>query len=202
MTPWERSGGALFRARSVTPVGLLAVALLWPTPGGLSWPLSCSAAALIVAGEALRLWAVGVAGKLTRTRGANVRTLVTAGPFAVVRNPLYLGNFAVAYGVVVLSKVTWLLWAFPVLFGLQYAAIVAWEERVLSAAFGDAYDRYRRAVPRWLPAVRKAAGPGPWESRIAWRSERDTTWGLLAVAAVLVVKHLWLHGAVAGLWAR
>jgi len=200
MTLWERFGGALFRARSVTPVGALAVALLWPTGGGIPWPVATTALVLIVAGEALRLWAVGVAGKLTRTRGANVKALVTAGPFALVRNPLYIGNLAVAYGVVVLSKVAWLLWAFPLLFALQYAAVVAWEERVLSRAFGEAYDRYRGAVPRWLPAFGRAAGRGPWEGRIAWQSERDTISGLCAVVAVLVVKHLWFHGAVVGLW--
>jgi protein-S-isoprenylcysteine O-methyltransferase Ste14 len=199
-TRWERVGGALFRARSVTPVGVLGVALLWPTQGGLHWPLLSTAAALVVAGEALRLWAVGVAGKLTRTRGANVRELVTAGPFAIVRNPLYIGNFAVACGVVVLSKVEWLLWAFPPLFALQYAAIVAWEERVLSTAFGETYARYRAVVPRWLPSLRGAAGAGPWKGRIAWQSERDTLLGLLALVLFLIVKHVGFHGAVANLW--
>lgn len=181
-------------------MGVLAVALLWPTAGGLPWPVLAASASLVVAGEALRLWAVGVAGKLTRTRGANVKTLVTGGPFAIVRNPLYLGNFAAAYGVVVLSKVEWLLWAFPPLFALQYAAIVAWEERVLSTAFGETYDRYRAAVPRWLPSFRGAAGGGQWESRIAWRSERDTIIGLLALVLFLIVKHIGFHGAVANLW--
>jgi len=199
---WERIGGAFFRARSVTPIGILAAALLWPTPGGLTAARLAGAAALLVAGEALRLWAVGVAGKLTRTRGSNVKGLVTSGPFGFVRNPLYLGNFAIAGGVAVLSKVGWLLWAMPLLFALQYAAIVAWEERVLAQAFGEAYDDYRRGVRRWVPSPRRyrgAAGPA-WAAGIAWRSERDTLVGLAAVVALLVVKHLAAHGSIAAFW--
>ena len=143
-----------------------------------------------------------MAGKLTRTRGGNVKTLVTSGPFALVRNPLYLANFAIAYGLVVLSKIGWLLWAFPPLFALQYAAIVAWEERILAAAFGDAYERYRRRVRRWVPSgpQRGEVGERAWAARIAWRSERDTLAGLAAVVVVLVAKHLVLHDGLARLW--
>jgi protein-S-isoprenylcysteine O-methyltransferase Ste14 len=201
-TPWERFGGALFRARSATPIALLLVVLLWPTPGGVGFRRLAASGALMVAGEALRLWAVGVAGKLTRTRGANVKALVTSGPFALVRNPLYAANFAIAYGLVTLSKVGWLLWVFPPLFAVQYAAIVAWEERILAAAFGDAYERYRRRVRRWVPSRprRGEAGGHAWDGRIAWRSERDTLWGLAAVVGVLVTKHLVFHDDLARWW--
>lgn len=202
MTRWERFGGALFRARSATPVAVLLIVLLWPTPGGIGLGRLAASGALIAAGEALRLWAVGVAGKLTRTRGGNVKTLVASGPFALVRNPLYVANFAIAYGLVTLSRVGWLLWVFPPLFAVQYAAIVAWEERVLAAAFGPAYDRYRRGVRRWVPSRprRGEAGGHAWAGRIAWRSERDTLCGLAAVVGVLVVKHLVLHDDLARWW--
>jgi protein-S-isoprenylcysteine O-methyltransferase Ste14 len=202
LTPWERFGGAVFRARSATPVALLLVVLLWPTPGGLGPRRLAVSGALVVTGEALRLWAVGVAGKLTRTRGDNVKALVTSGPFALVRNPLYVANFAIAYGLVVLSKVGWLLWVFPPLFAIQYAAIVAWEERILATAFGDTYERYRGRVARWVPTrrPRSEAGGRTWNGRIAWRSERDTLWGLAALAAVLVAKHLAFHADLARLW--
>jgi protein-S-isoprenylcysteine O-methyltransferase Ste14 len=204
LTPWERFGGALFRARSATPVVLLLVVLLWPTAGGVGLRRLAASGALIVLGEGLRLWGVGVAGKLTRTRGANVKELVTSGPFAIVRNPLYVANFGVAYGLVVLSKVGWLQWAFPPLFAVQYAAIVAWEERILAAAFGDAYERYRRTVRRWVPSRPRLgeADGRAWAGRIAWRSERDTLLGLAALAAVLIAKHLVFHADLALWWDR
>lgn len=202
LTPWERFGGAVFRARSVTPIALLLVVLLWPATGGLGPRRLAASGVLILASEALRLWAVGVAGKLTRTRGGNVKALVTSGPFALLRNPLYVANFGIAYGLVALSKVGWLLWAFPPLFAVQYAAIVAWEERILAAAFGDAYERYRRRVRRWMPSRPESNGAGghAWVGRIAWRSERDTLWGLAAVVGILVAKHLVFHADLARLW--
>jgi protein-S-isoprenylcysteine O-methyltransferase Ste14 len=202
LTRWERFGGSLFKARSATPVALLLAVLLWPTAGGVGVRRLVASGALIASGEALRLWAVGVAGKLTRTRGGNVKALVTSGPFALVRNPLYVANFAIAYGVVTLAKVDWLLWAFPPLFAVQYAAIVAWEERVLATAFGDTYDEYRRRVKRWVPSrPRAVAGGGrAWAGRIAWQSERDTLTGLAALVVVLVAKHLVFHADLARLW--
>ena len=199
MTAWQKLGGALFKARSATPIALVVIALLWPTPGGLSAVRALLAAALIVGGEAYRLRAVGVAGKCTRTRGANVRELVTSGPFARVRNPLYVGNFALAYGLVILSKVEWLAWVFPLAFFLQYAAIVAWEEAVLSQTFGEAYERYRREVPAWIPARRPYvhASDHAFESDKAWRSERDSLRAVVILAAALLVKHLVFHEQVA-----
>lgn len=201
LTTWQTIGGLLFRARSATPVALVVVVALWPTPGGLSPWRAAIAAALLAAGELYRFRAVGFAGKCTRTRGSNVKELVTSGPFARVRNPLYLGNFVLTYGVVVLSKVEWLVWAFPVVFFLQYSAIVAWEERVLSGTFGTEYEDYRREVPAWLPSRHTYGRPSAHRFRrdAAVRSERDSLRAVAIIAAALVLKHFVFHEAVAGL---
>ncbi len=192
MTGWEALGGALFRARGFTPLVLVFIVLLWPTPAGLPpWTLATSLA-LILVGEAVRLRAVGFAGKRTRTRGTNVKELVTAGPFARVRNPLYIGNFLLALGLIVVSRVEWLLWVFPVLFFLQYAAIIAWEERVLTNQFGDEYRTYRNRVPRWIPRPTPAEPQSAHEysGQTAWQSERDSLRALVVLFALLVLKHL------------
>lgn len=203
-TGWQRLGGAFFRARSVTPVVVILVVLLWPTSGGLSWQRAAASLALVIAGEWCRIRAVGVAGKCTRTRGSNVKELVTSGPFAHVRNPLYIGNFVLAYGLVVLSKVDWLLWAFPVAFFFQYAAIVAWEESVLLGSFGGEYERYRSEVRAWMPSPRAYSNPSDHSFRreIALRSERDSLRTVVVLIAVLALKHLLFHGAISALMNR
>lgn len=194
MTGWEAFGGALFRARGLTPLVLVFLVFLWPTPAGIPPAVLASSLALILAGEAIRIHAVGYAGKRTRTRGTKVKELVTAGPFAHVRNPLYIGNFLLALGLIVLSKVPWLLWVFPVLFFLQYAAIIAWEERILTNQFGDDYRSYVGRVPRWLPRTSPASPESShtFSGRVAWESERDSLRALVVIFTVLILKHvLW-----------
>jgi len=192
MTAWEAFGGTLFRARGVTPLVLVIVVLFWPTPAGLPFSVLACALVPILAGEAVRLHAVGYAGKRTRTRGTKVKELVTAGPFAHVRNPLYIGNFLLALGLIVLSRVSWLFWVFPVLFFLQYAAIIAWEERILTNQFGNEYREYVSRVPRWIPRMKPADPQSSHEhsSKVAWQSERDSLRALVVLFVVIILKHI------------
>lgn len=73
--------------------------------GGIQPWLLIVSLALTVGEELHRFRAVDVAGKRTRTRGRKIKELVAAGPFAHVRSPLYIGNFILTYGLVVLSRI-------------------------------------------------------------------------------------------------
>ena len=84
-------------------------------------------------------------------RPQETQTLVTDGAYRFSRNPMYLG--------ILLVLLAWALWlgnAPAALLGP--AAFVAYlnrfqigpEERVLAQRFGDAYQRYRQRVRRWL----------------------------------------------------
>lgn len=78
------------------------------------------------------------------------RRLVTQGPFAWTRNPIILSHALASLGVALLvaspaAVVLVLLLGVPVQF------IVRIEERTLERRYGDAYRRYRDAVPRWIP---------------------------------------------------
>jgi protein-S-isoprenylcysteine O-methyltransferase Ste14 len=110
--------------------------------------------AVLVLGEAVRFWGVSIAGAETRTTGNVGGTfLITNGPFAYVRNPLYLGNMLLYAGIGVMSMALfpWLLAIAVVWFYGQYYLIVTREEEYLAERFGASYDEYRKNVRRFLP---------------------------------------------------
>lgn len=172
----------LFRNRGWLPVPFLVVPLL--APGGITRLGVIVGAVLIVLGEAWRLWGVATAGTVTRRRSRNVQKLVTHGPFALSRNPLYNGNFLIWMGFVALSGVWWFLPVAIALFAVEYFFIVRYEEGVLESIFGEEYLAYKRQTPRWIPggAPNPVAGEFFWAE--AWRSEVST---FLQYAALLVV---------------
>ena len=200
VNPSTRLGGWLFRHRTALPLPLSLAIIVIPQQPQWSWPLVAAGVALTVAGEGIRLWAVHHIGTISRTRSDRVGPLIDDGPFAVVRNPLYLGNIALWVGFALTAKLVWLAPVAALLLGLEYHAIVGWEEALLEARLGDAYRAYTRRVPRWLPRARpspfaKATADQPGAKRegepFSWRdtlfSERGT---LLAIAAGYLL--LWL----------
>lgn len=98
----------------------------------------------IVAGLLIRLWANGYAIKMEK--------LTTSGPYAFVRNPLYLGSSLILLGFIIILKL-----GYPGLFLfmawiLVYARTIGHEEKILEEKFGDSYRAYKHEVPRMIPA--------------------------------------------------
>jgi len=76
--------------------------------------------------------------------------LVTGGPFAVTRNPIYVGNTLLLIGIGLIFGIAWLLpLTLLAAFATQKLAIEP-EERHLEARFGKAYRDYRKRVRRWI----------------------------------------------------
>lgn len=107
----------------------------------------------IAAGLALVAWTVLTYSRAGETLSPVVQSdrLVTAGPLAWTRNPLYLGVVTTIVGVAVVAGSPAAA-GYAGLLGVAYHAIVVGiEEPKLDAAFGDAYRSYCDQVPRWLP---------------------------------------------------
>lgn len=117
--------------------------------------------ALIVIGLALRTWAGGCAGEHTRDATIDAPRLVTGGPFAYVRNPIYLASVVLGLGMVLLIGDPWLLAPYAAVFAFLYGAIVPAEEEFLRNKFGPAYERYCAHVPRAWPRWRAWADAAP-----------------------------------------
>ena len=99
----------------------------------------------------------GMWGRILFTRfGTNVEpfkpttAIITSGPFAYSRNPLYLSLFVLYTGIAILADNAWLLaLAVPLFFMVRYG-VIAREERYLEQKFGETYLAYKRRVRRWL----------------------------------------------------
>jgi protein-S-isoprenylcysteine O-methyltransferase Ste14 len=76
--------------------------------------------------------------------------LVTDGPFAFSRNPIYLAGTMLVLGIGLVWGIVWFLpLAFLAAFAVQRVAIER-EEMHLQARFGETYLDYTRRVRRWI----------------------------------------------------
>ena len=151
---------------------------------------------IALAGEYLRFWGVSWAGSETRTTGDVGGTyLIISGPFAYVRNPLYLGNILLYVGIGLMS-----LALFPYLqiialffFTAQYHFIVLEEEGYLVDVFSD-YDIYCKHVPRFIPRLtpykNSLVQQPSFSLKAGLRSEKRSLQAFVGVAIVIVI--IWI----------
>jgi len=97
-------------------------------------------------------WAVWGLAYLRRSFSIipEARQLVTGGPYAISRNPLYFGEGIASIGVMLPVFGPWQGLLLLVFIASQ-ALRISWEEKVLLEAFGDEYRAYLRRVPVLVP---------------------------------------------------
>ena len=182
-----RIGSILFRHRGWLPVPFLLVPLLARgTPDAMNWLLGLL---LIALGEMIRLAGVAAAGTVTRRRSRTVQRLVTYGIFSWMRNPLYVGNFLIWMGFIVISDVLWFIPFAIALFAIEYTLIVRYEEGVLESIFGAEYLAYKNRTSRWFPRPPADDEEGEHHWSEAWRSEISTFLQYVVIAGLFIAKH-------------
>jgi len=80
--------------------------------------------------------------------------LIQAGPYALVRNPMYLGILLIGIGIVALLFKWWVICIFLSVFVIRYLLLIFKEERKLLALFSKEYQTYCKKVPRILPSLK------------------------------------------------
>jgi protein-S-isoprenylcysteine O-methyltransferase Ste14 len=146
-------GQKIFEYRSYTPIPFLILMLLYEDANVWSLILGFLIA---LSGELIRLWGVSWAGSETRTTGTvGGAFLIVSGPFAHVRNPLYVGNILMYVGIGIMSFALfpYLQIAAILYFSFQYSLIVTEEENYLKKTFSNEYENYCKNVPRFFPRL-------------------------------------------------
>jgi protein-S-isoprenylcysteine O-methyltransferase Ste14 len=104
------------------------------------WPL-------IFLGTGLSTWAVIEAGEMDIS---SPKKLVTSGPFAFSRNPMYVGWTLIYLGICFVLNSVWFLILLPLVAIYVHFVEIPKEERALEQRFGDRYREYREQVRRYL----------------------------------------------------
>jgi protein-S-isoprenylcysteine O-methyltransferase Ste14 len=178
MTRFPKSYADVVQRLRVPSGFLLLAAYLWlARPSAATMSIGLPIALL---GLALRGWAAGHLRKNER--------LVTSGPYAWMRNPLYAGTLTAALGFVLAAAQPWLALLFATAFGLIYGPVMANEEDHLRKLFPE-YEAYSLRVPLLWPKPPSLKVDGRFEWRLYWKNqEYKAALAFLASAAFLYWK--------------
>jgi protein-S-isoprenylcysteine O-methyltransferase Ste14 len=181
-------GEKLFQWGSYTAVPALMILLLFAHPSARSATVGTL---LIILGAVSRVYASAFMTKESQD-SVGSDYLIATGPFALIRNPLYLANMIITFGVIFYARVTWLGLPMLILFLFQYYCITKYEEKTLLAKFGDEYQRYMERVPAWIPLNMPVVDdfPIPPDIGAALKSEKTA---LAAISCVLFLLMLAAH---------
>lgn len=106
---------------------------------------------LILVGLALAQWAERAMSRFGVRPGFKpVKFVVTTGPYAFTRNPIYLGTTLVYVGLALAVDTVWPILLLPFVLVLLHFGVITEEERYLEKLFGEEYQAYRARVRRWL----------------------------------------------------
>jgi protein-S-isoprenylcysteine O-methyltransferase Ste14 len=115
-------------------------------------------------GGAIAVWCIlsfAVLGRGTPAPFDPPRRLVVSGPYAVVRNPMYIGAGLALGGASLFYQSLALLGYAAAFFLVTHLFVVLYEEPTLQRTFGTEYESYCRRVGRWWPRPGNRRPPSP-----------------------------------------
>lgn len=140
--------------------------------------------ALSILVAAFRVWAAGFIGSTARAGETHADVLITAGPYAYVRNPMYLTALALGLLFGVMSGLWYSVLIWVAAYTFVYSQAIPYEEEFLRKKFGREYEEYCNRVPRLIPNLEGYdRSAGVFSLREAVLNE---------VAVLIVVPMFWL----------
>jgi len=136
---------------------------------------------LIFLGESIRIWA---AGHLQKNE-----ILTVTGPYAYIKNPLYVGTILITMGFCILADNIYLLAAATFMFCFHY---IPYKKRIegdrLKKKFGIQYEDYDQKVPEYLPRWKRYSDKRvPWQFRCFIENSEGGILFIILVGIVLIL---------------
>lgn len=162
-------------------LALALIILSRPTPRSI-----LIGAPIIVLGEFFRTLSSGYLEKNS--------SLSVGGPYSVTRNPMYVGNFLLGFGFVIIANQPILLLLFIVLFAFIYDATIAEEEKRLQQRFGPEFSTYTSSVPKFFPRFwRWRENESSFKWSLVMKHREYITWlGIFGGILILTAKMVFL----------
>jgi protein-S-isoprenylcysteine O-methyltransferase Ste14 len=146
-----RRGAPGFYPRFVAVIGtFLSLSFVLLPPQELSYVLYLASLLLLIGGTGFAIYAVLVLGRSISLL-PEARRLVTSGPYALVRHPLYLGEMVALAGIALQHVSVWALLLLGLTWSLQLRRM-KYEEQVLIQSFPE-YGDYMARTARLVPGV-------------------------------------------------
>ncbi|HXC61088.1 MAG TPA: isoprenylcysteine carboxylmethyltransferase family protein [Nitrospiria bacterium] len=151
-------------------------------------PFFLAGLALVIPGELIRIWA---AGHLRKNQ-----EVTTTGPYAYVKNPLYLGTLLIMIGYCLMARNLILLLIGLAVFSLYYVPFKRHRESArLQERFGDSWTEYDWAVPDYLPRLSPypKRGAHPWRWKVFLDNSEHETAIVVLLMIILIGLRFWLR---------
>lgn len=199
MENWKlKAGKFLFKWRSFTQLPWIIFTLIFLKPYHPSFSLhlepflTIAGMMITLCGEILRVWAHLYASEGTSGRETFLRadSLNREGPYRFVRNPLYLGNFHIIGGLLIVFSniIAFLIGIVFLIF--QYYFIVLAEENYLEGKFGEEWLNYKKNVPKFFPKIKNLKNTGTERkntlAKVIFR-EMDTIFNILTMLFLIIL---------------
>ena len=190
----EKLGNILFKYRSYTPLPFVFLMVRFMNPTLFTMIAGFS---ILLIGESVRIWSVSYAGSETRTTtGVGGSNLVTQGPYAIIRNPLYMGNIMMYGGIGIMSNAIYpfLLIIAVIYFIFQYYLIIFNEEGYLLLTYKENFRTYCNHVHRFFPYPK--ALPAEIKSNLVFNlkdgliSEKRSIQAAIIISIIVLLKFI------------
>ncbi|MBI9015644.1 MAG: isoprenylcysteine carboxylmethyltransferase family protein [Phycisphaerae bacterium] len=111
--------------------------------------LDCLGFAALISGIVVRISARGYKTQWLKSHN----TLVKSGPYALVRNPMYLGSFLIGLGLVTALTTIWMVPIYIIFYVLWYWPQIHLERNHLIIKFSQEYLDYENSIPCFFPRL-------------------------------------------------
>lgn len=195
----EKQGNFLFRYRSFLPLVILVAGIFVfyndlqngrHGDDGLYENLELISLIVSFLGLAIRIIAVGhtpanTSGRNTKEQLAD--EVNTTGIYSTVRHPLYLGNFFMWLGAVLLVGNEWFAIVFALAYWIYYERIMYAEEQFLRRKFRETWLLWANRTPAFIPSLRnKRKSHYPFSLKKVLKKEKN---GVFAIFSLLFIFH-------------